>query len=452
MLDTLQTVLAFIVTLTILVAVHEFGHYWVARRCGVKVLRFSIGFGRPLLTWRDRRGTEFVVAGIPLGGYVKMLDEREGDVAPEEAHLAFNRQSPGKRIAIAAAGPVANLVLAVLVYWLVFMGGVQGAAPLIAEVEPGSLAQRAGLVGGQEIVAVDGKKTPTWEQLNLRLLERIGESGEISIAAKYPDSDLIYESTVVLDGWLKGVAEPDPVAGLGIELYRPKVEPVIQEVVAGGAAEAAGMRAGDRLLAADGEPIDDWMSWVEYVQARPGKDIELRYERGGQTLETRITPEGKTAGGKTQGFVGMAVVPPPPLPDAWLREYHYGPIDAFVAASHKTVHMSVFTVESIYKMITGLLSPKNLSGPITIAKVAGASAEYGLSAWLNLLALLSISLAILNLLPVPVLDGGHIVYGFIELISGRPVTEKVQVVANQIGVAMVVCLMVFALYNDVLRL
>lgn len=452
MLDALQTLLAFIVTLSILVAVHEFGHFWVARRCGVKVLRFSVGFGKPLLSRRDRHGTEFVVAGIPLGGYVKMLDEREGEVAPEEQHLAFNRQSPGKRIAIAAAGPVANLVLAVLVYWLVFMGGMRGVAPLIADIEPDSLAQQAGLVAGQEIIAVDGKKTPTWEQLNLRLLERVGETGEMAIAAKYPDSDLIYESVVVLDGWLKGVAEPDPVGGLGIGLYRPKVDPVIQEVLADGAAEAAGMQAGDRLVSADGEPIEDWMAWVDYVKARPDKSISLSYERSSSIKQTTITPAGKRVDGKLIGYVGMGVVPPPPIPDEWFREYHYGPIEAFVAASQRTVHMSVFTVQSIYKMLTGLLSPKNLSGPITIAKVAGASAEYGLSAWLNLLALLSISLAVLNLLPVPVLDGGHIVYGLIELVSGRPVTEKVQMVANQVGVMLVVCLMVFALYNDVLRL
>ncbi|MBB3045929.1 regulator of sigma E protease [Litorivivens lipolytica] len=452
MLDTLQTLLAFVVTLSILVAVHEFGHFWVARRCGVKVLRFSIGFGKPLISWRDRHNTEFAVAGIPLGGYVKMLDEREGEVAPEEAHLAFNRQSPSKRIAIAAAGPLANFILAVLVYWLFFMGGTQGVAPLVGGVEEGSLAQKAGLVAGQEIVSVDGKATPTWEQLNIRLLERVGESGELSIAAKYPESDLIYESTVILDGWMQGVAEPDPVAGLGLELYRPKVDPVIEEVVADSAAERAGMQAGDRLLAADGQVMDDWMTWVDYVKARADTPIALEYERNGVVETTEITPAGRDMDGKRVGFVGMAVVPPPPLPEKWFREYHYGPIEAFIAASHKTVHMSVFTVESIYKMITGLLSPKNLSGPITIAKVAGASAEYGLSAWLNLLALLSISLAVLNLLPVPVLDGGHIVYGLIELVSGRPVTEKVQMVANQVGLAMVVCLMVFALYNDVLRL
>jgi regulator of sigma E protease len=451
-LELIKTVVITLFTLGVLVSIHEFGHFWVARRCGVKVLRFSVGFGKPLLSWSGRDGTEYVLAGIPLGGYVKMLDEREGEVPADQLDQAFNRASPGRRIAIAAAGPLANLLLAVTVYWLVMLNGVSGVAPIVANVAPGSLAEQAGLVAGQEIVAVDGQATPTWEALQLQLLERIGEDGKLTISAKYPNSDLVYDNEVWLQAWMRGVEEPNPVEELGVSLYVPELVPKIDEVISGGAAQRAGLLSGDLLLEADGQPLKDWQSWVDLVRAHPNKDISLLLERDGREQKLVLRPEGKVDdSGVEIGFAGVSVAMPS-WPESMRRTLEYGPVGAFVAAVDKTWRMSKFTLESIKKMIAGMLSPKNLSGPITIAKVASSSAQYGFFAWLDFLGLLSVSLAVLNLLPIPVLDGGHIVYGLIEGVSGRPVTERVQAWANQLGLVLVVFLMVFALYNDILRL
>lgn len=452
MLDILQTILVTLLTLAILVAVHEFGHFWVARRCGVKVLRFSVGFGKPLLTWTDRSGTEYVIAGIPLGGYVKMLDEREAPVPEELVGQAFNRASPKSRIAIAAAGPIANLILAVFVYWLVFLNGVSGVAPVVAKVEPGSLADQAGIVAGQEFLSVDGRSTPTWEALQLQLLERIGEDGDVHITLRSPDSDLVTENVVALRDWMHDIEEPNPVRELGVTLFVPEVVPKIETVVADSPAERAGMRAGDLVVEADGRPLESWQAWVEYVRQKPQEPIAVTVERDTQRVLLTMTPDRKLDGeSQAYGYVGVGVAMPS-WPESMQRTMEYGFVGAGVAAVDKTWRMSAFTLSAIKKMLMGLLSPKNLSGPITIAKVASSSAQYGVFAWLTFLALLSISLAVLNLLPIPVLDGGHIVYALVEWLTGKPVAEQVQVWANQLGLVLVVFVMIFALYNDVLRL
>jgi len=451
-MDILYTVLLTLGTLAILVAIHEYGHFWVARRCDVQVLRFSIGFGKPLYSRRDRHGTEFSVAAIPLGGYVKMLDEREGEVPESQLHRAFNRKPALQRIAVVSAGPLANFLLAIVVYWGLFMAGESGYVPIIEDVEPGSVAAVAGLEPGQEIVAVDGSETPTWQALSFRLLDRIGDTGTIRFAVKYPDSDVIYESEAAIQHWLSEQESPDLYAGLGITLYTPDVPPVVGEIVADSPAEEAGLREGDKVLRADGQPIAQWMDWVHYVRARPQQPIQLEYERDGELRQAIIIPDSvRDDDGSEIGQVGIAVAFPE-MPPELVRRYSRGPLEALGAGVTRTWELSVFTLKSIKKMLMGLISPKNLSGPITIAKVATASAKSGLESYVSFLALLSVSLAVLNLLPIPVLDGGHLLFYTVELLAGRPVPEKIQALGYQLGLFLVLSLMLLALYNDFTRL
>jgi regulator of sigma E protease len=451
-MELLYTIFLTLATIAVLVAVHEYGHFWVARRCGVKVLRFSIGFGKSLYSWRDRLGTEYIVAAIPLGGYVKMLDEREGEVPAEELHLAFNRKPVLQRIAVVIAGPLANLALAVVAYWFLFLSGETGYAPVIGEVEAGSIADVAGLEAGQEIVAVDGGKTPTWQALSFRLLDRIGDTGTIKFAVQYPGSDMVYESEGTLHTWLSDQEQPDLFGGLGITMFTPEVPPVVDEVVEGSPAEAVGLRSGDQVLRADGEEMRLWMQWVEYVRARPGEPIELEFLRDGELLQATIVPEALTdENGEVFGRVGVSVAFPE-MPPELVRQFHRGPLEALGASFTRTGELVGFTLNSIKKMVMGLISPKNLSGPITIAKVATASAKSGLESYISFLALLSVSLGVLNLLPIPVLDGGHLLFYTLELLAGRPVPEKIQALGYQLGLFIVLGIMMLALYNDFARL
>ena len=451
-MDLIFTIAVTIFTLGVLVAFHEYGHFWVARRCGVKVLRFSIGFGTPLIRWRDRHDTEFVIALIPLGGYVRMLDEREDEVTPGMEHLAFNRKPVLQRIAIVAAGPLANLLLAVLAYWFVFLSGESGIAPIVGSVEEGSVAELAGLEPGQEIVAIDGRATPTWQAVNFRLLERIGDSGRLTFSVRYPESDVVYQSEAVLNNWLSDAEEPSLIAGLGIRMYRPPIPALLDEIVPDSPAQAAGLQTGDKVVMADGVPMTQWMEWVDYVRERPGQEIAIEFERGDSLLQALITPARRTDdNGEVYGQVGVSVQVPE-WPEHMVREFHYGPIAALGAATRRTADLVVFTLKAIKKMIMGLISPKNLSGPITIAKVAAASAQSGPEAFIAFLALLSVSLGVLNLLPIPVLDGGHLMYYTFELLVGKPVPLKVQMLGYQVGLFIILGVMVLALYNDFTRL
>ena len=445
----IQMILSFLVALMILVSIHEFGHFYVARRCGVKVLRFSIGFGQALWSRRDSKGTEYVLAAIPLGGYVKMLDEREGEVAPDERHLAFNRKSVWQRIAIVAAGPLANFILAILLFWAVLLDGYSGLIPVIGNVEPDSIAAVAGLEPGQEIVAIDGQPTPTVQALNQVLLRRLGETGTINFKVSYRDSDFIYESKADLQGWLKDTTAPDPIAGLGITLYLPKIPPIVGEVLPDSPAQAAGILVGDRILVVDDLPIDDWRVWLDYVRKRPAKLLQLELERAGNPLKLSLIPETVDDSGQKVGRVGVGLDPSYSIPDEWVRSYDYSIYGAFVAGVNKTWDTSGFVLLSIKKLILGEISTKNLSGPISIAKVAGSSAKSGLKAFIEFLALISVFLAVFNLLPIPVLDGGHLFYYLIEVIKGKPVSERVQMLGYQVGLLLVVSLTMLAFYNDI---
>ncbi len=450
-MGALYMIVGTLVALGVLVTFHEFGHFWVARRCGVRVLRFSVGFGSPLVRWHDRHGTEFVIAAIPLGGYVKMLDEREGDVPAAMLDSAFNRKTVRQRFAIVSAGPLANFLLALVFFWLLAMLGSEQVRPVVGAVEPGSLAAQAGLAVDQEIVAVNGKPVSGWGEVNLQLVRRLGESGQLDLTVRDIGSSAERHLQVSLQNWLKGVEEPDPITSLGIRPWRPQIAPVIAQLDPEGPAQAAGIRLGDRLLSLNQRPLDDWQQVIDAVRVLPGEPVSLQVERDGQRLDVPLTLAARGDGDARRGYLG-AGVEGGEWPAEMLREVRFGPLDALVEGAKRTWTMSLLTLDSLKKMLFGELSVKNLSGPITIAKVAGASAQSGLGDFLNFLAYLSISLGVLNLLPIPVLDGGHLLFYLVEWVRGRPLSERVQGWGVQIGISLVVGVMLLALVNDLGRL
>jgi regulator of sigma E protease len=451
-MSLLHTVASFVIALGLLIVVHELGHYAVARWCGVKVLRFSVGFGRALFTRRlgaDR--TEWVVAAVPLGGYVKMVDEREGDVAPADLPRAFNRQSVWRRIAIVVAGPAANFLLAIALYWFLFMSGVQEAKPIVAAPETGSVAAQAGLRAGDSIRAIDGEPVTGWQDVRWRLLqlalERRPARLEVADARGAIDWRTLDLSRVAADD-----VEGDLLAKLGLRLYRPELPPVIGKAIAGGVAASAGLAAGDRVIAANGERIASWEALVAKVRASPGRPLVLEIDRAGSTRRVELVPEGVAQGAQTIGRIGAA----PQVDQAALKDYYfevrYGPAEAAAKAVARTWEMSIFSLRMLGKMIVGEVSWRNLSGPVTIADYAGQSASLGLAPYLAFLALISISLGVLNLLPIPLLDGGHLMYYAIEVLKGSPVSERVMEIGQRAGLAVLLFLMAFAFYNDINRL
>lgn len=453
---SIQTLAAFVITLGILVSIHEFGHFWVARKCGVRVLRFSVGFGKPLWTWTDKLGTEYVIALIPLGGYVKMLDEREGPVAEHERHESFNAKPVLSRIAIVAAGPLANFVLAIFALWLMYMAGIQTIVPQVGSVLPGSPAAVAGLEPGDEIVSIDGEETPGWQQVNIELLSSIGDSRDLVVGVRAGtagqlSSAAVREKNVAISNWLVDEGIDNPVRELGIKPYTPAIPAVIGDLAPDGAARAAGLQSGDRILTSNGEPVADWLGWVQLIRANPGNTIDVELERDGQTVALELTPGTRELDGESSGFIG-AGVQQVGWPDEMVRRLQYNPVTALPKALDSTWSLTSMTVESLWKMVAGLVSVKNLSGPITIAKVAGASLQSGLESFLYFLSMLSVSLGVLNLLPIPVLDGGHLLFYLVELVRGKPLSERIQVLGLKIGVTFVVGVMMLALYNDLSRL
>ncbi|MBD9660180.1 sigma E protease regulator RseP [Pantoea sp. PNT03] len=449
MLSILWSFAAFIVALGVLITVHEFGHFWVARRCGVKVERFSIGFGKALWRRSDRQGTEYVIALIPLGGYVKMLDERVESVPAELRHQAFNNKTVLQRASIIAAGPIANFIFAIFAYWVVFIHGVPGVRPVVGEILNGSVAAEAQITSGMELKAVDGIETPDWDAVRMALIGKIGDSDATLTVSQFGE-EATQQKQLNLRDWQFEPDKQDPVVALGIRPLGPQIETTLAEVQANSPASNAGLQAGDRIVKVDGQPLSQWQAFAAQVRDNPGKNMALDIERNGEPVALTLTPEAKP-GNEAEGFAG--VIPRViPLPDEYKTVRQYGPFAAIGEASVKTWQLMKLTVSMLGKLIIGDVKLNNLSGPISIAQGAGLSAEYGVIYYLMFLALISVNLGIINLFPLPVLDGGHLLFLAIEKIKGGPVSERVQDFSYRIGSILLVLLMGLALFNDFSRL
>jgi len=447
-MTVLQPLLWFLVAIGILVVVHEFGHYLAARWAGVKVLRFSVGFGRPLVSRRfGRDQTEWVLAILPLGGYVKMLDEREGPVPEADRHRAFNRATVWRRIGIVAAGPAANFLLAIVFYWVLLMQGLPALKPIIGEPPVGTPAAQAGLVAGDEIVRVNGIETPSFTDLRLTLL-RAGVASE-PLQIELVDGRRVRIEPVPID---TENLERDTLRPLGIVRFDPDIEPVIGRVLPDGAAARAGLREGDRLLTADGQPLATWQDWVATVRAHPGRTFVLAVDRDGTTQQLTLTPDSVDEAGERIGKIGAGPRVDEAVLAPLMTRMQYGPVEALWRGVEKTWDMSVFTLEMMARMVMGQVSWSNLSGPLTIADYAGQTAALGWIAFVGFLALVSVSLGVLNLLPIPLLDGGHLMYYVAEVLTGRPVSERTMEIGARVGIILLLLLMSFALFNDIQRL
>jgi len=444
--------LAFLVAIGVLVAVHEYGHFWMARRLGIRVLRFSIGFGRVLWSRSGADGTEYALSAVPLGGYVKLLDEREGPVDPAIVAQAYNRKPVWARILVLLAGPLANFLFAVIAYWVLFVAGVPALKPVVGEVAPESVAARAGLRPGDDIVTVGRRDTATREAAVLAILEQLMEDEGIALEVRDADGN---ERRVELriDGDRRALTEPGALLpGLGFEFWYPDIPARVGKVLTGSPAERAGLREGDEILAVDGEAVADFAALVAKVQPRPGARLELTVQRGAESVAVPVDVASEREGDRLIGRIGLQPAAPDGLPEGMKTLEQHGPLGALPRAVHKTWDMSALTVRMLWNVATGDVSVKNLSGPINIAEYAGFSARQGILAFLSFLAIVSVSLFVLNLLPIPILDGGQIVFQLAELAKGSPLSERAQALGQQLGLLLLLMLMSFAFYNDLSRL
>lgn len=453
MVEFLISLIAFVVAIAILVAVHEWGHFIVARGLGIKVLRFSIGFGRPILMKKyGPDQTEYCLSAIPVGGYVKLLDERDCEVSIAEQDRAFNRQPIASRIAVLLAGPLLNIIFAILAYWCMFMMGVPGSKPVVGEVMPESIAASAGMLAGDQIVRVGDRSVSTWEGTVLAILDELLAEGNIALEVSHADGS---GSPILLEtaGLETALTEPGQLfAVLGLSPWLPVLPPVIGELVEGGTAKKAGMQAGDRVIEADGHIMDSWVGWVEFVRERPGESVRVTVLRNDIPVEFDLAIGSVDSEEGLIGRIGASVDMPEDMYEDMRAYQRYGPVVALGAATAKTWEMSALTVRMVSRMVTGDVSIKNISGPINIAQYAGYSASIGFQPFLNFLAIVSISLGILNLLPIPMLDGGQVVYQLAEAVKGSPVSERAQLVGQQMGILFLLVLMSFAFYNDLARI
>lgn len=450
-MNTLYIVIAAILCLGPLIAIHEFGHFWVARKLGVKVLVYSIGLGPALFKWHGKDGVRYQFAAIPLGGYVKMAGEQKGEAGEEDIPAAFYNQSPWKRMAIVAAGPLINLLFAVLLFWLLFLPASEQLNTRLGVILPNTPAAQAGLQVGDKVLSVDDKPTSTWESVNYALIDRMGESGTIAVTVEHAGQPKTVQ--LQIDQFLKSSGD-DPFERLGFLPYQPVIEPVLGQLVEKEAGMQQGLKQGDRILKIDQSVISQWSEVMRMIRKSPGKPLVFTVSRAGKELQLNIVPNvKKDALGVAQGFLGVGpVVKSYKIPTEYIQKIQYSPLAALGMAFDKTWQLSVVTVKSIGKLVTGTISLNNLSGPITIAKVAGQTAEMGWPFFIGFVALMSVSLGVLNLLPIPVLDGGHLVYYFVEALQGKPISEKIQMIGFRIGVVLLGTMMVLALFNDFTRL
>jgi regulator of sigma E protease len=451
-MDIINTLFYFIIAIGILVAFHEFGHFWVARKVGVKVVRFSIGFGKVLWSYqKDAESTEYVISAIPLGGYVKMIDEREDTVNPEDLPFAFNRQPVWARTAIVAAGPIFNLALAVALFWSVLVIGETGIKPIIGTIKQNTLAAQAGFVEGEEILTVNDKPTPTWmEAMTVLVTSALDGEHVFNVAVQDQNQQQTVRTLNLSDD---DTQNPDVLyQRLGFQPWSPKLKPIIGKILSDSAALAAHLKTGDMIISADGNAIHEWGQWVDYVKTHPSIPISLLVQREGQHVPITIIPKSVAVGENTEGKIGAAVKVPEDLIKSVSVEYSLAPLAAIPEAFKTTYFYASTTVAMMGKMLVGKASVENLSGPISIAQYAGQSASMGLVPFLKFMALVSVSLGVLNLLPVPVLDGGHLLFFAIEAIKGSPLSENVQMFYQKIGMALLMTLMVLAMFMDINRL
>ncbi len=451
-MSLLHTVVSFLVALGVLIVVHEFGHYLAARLCNVKVLQFSVGFGRPLVLRRlGRDATEWVIAAIPFGGYVKMLDEREAPVAQEDLPRAFNRQSVGRRFLIVIAGPLFNFLFAIAVYAGLYLHGIPQARPVLAEPAAGTVAATAGFRAGDTVRSVDGGAITTWQELRWRVIQGALQQEALRVEV-LSASGSVSGHVLDLRAFRSEEIESDAMERIGLHLFRPPLEPVFGRVVAGSAAERAGLRSGDRVLEAAGSPVATWEALVRLVRERPERVLPLKVERDGVVRAVDVLPDSASEAGQRIGRIGAVPLIPPARAELILVQVSYGLGESLTKAVAKTWDISIFSLKMLGRMLLGEVSWKHLSGPVTIADYAGQSAQMGWLAYATFLALISISLGVLNLLPIPLLDGGHLMYYALETIKGKPVSERAIELGQRIGMALILVIMAFAFYNDLNRL